>query len=40
MVAPLESVVVVEVVVTVVKVVYLETVEGTNCISRSEDGIV
>jgi len=32
MIAPLESVVVVEAVVAVVKVVYSGTVEGTNCI--------
>jgi hypothetical protein len=37
MVAPLESVVVVEVVVAVVKVVYSGTVEGTNCNLQSED---
>jgi hypothetical protein len=37
MVAPLESVVVVEVVVTVVRVEYSGTVEGTNCVAQSED---
>jgi hypothetical protein len=37
MVAPLESVVVVEVVVIVVRFVYSGTVEGINCIMKSED---
>lgn len=39
MAAPLESVVVVEAVVVVVKSVYLGTVEAINCIVQSEDDL-